>query len=268
MIGIVGTTLGTLSGSEGGGPAGGVVGSGGVVEGERVADALAESGREPSEREADRANGTTADPVPPVGAEAATAEPDVTDRLELGVALLPVEVVLLRIAEVPEALDDCLAAGLSLRGEEREPRGSSRSPPIASGAKVRSARGTIASDRADRAAAPPPEVSRSSAGNDSSPTIAPGSATAPSSRIVPRESLSRASASELDQVSVATSGSVGASSRSGRPEKASASTEGRSDSAACLAHGSSIVPVVGIPVSSSGRFECSAIPATCATSGA
>ena len=170
MIGIVGPTLGTLSADVGGGaayppgvrsgttgrlagdgPGSRVVGRDGVVEGERVV-------------------GVVTDAVP---------EP--TDRLELGVAPLRIEGALPRPAEDPVNSDAGSAAGLSPRVAERKPRGSSRSPPIASGSKVRSARGTMAADRDAGAAAPPPEVSRSSAGNGSLPTIAPGSAIAPSS---------------------------------------------------------------------------------------
>ena len=177
--GVIGTTGSTGGGAAGvvapspvvellagrAGGAGGVVGRDGVVEGERVAGALADAARELADRGAAGADGAAADPLLPAGAVAAAEEPDEGDRLELEGAPLRSDGALLLRAEEPVSSGAGSAAGLSLRGEERKPRGSSRSPPIASGEKVRSALGTMASDRDAGAAAPPPEVSRSSAGN-------------------------------------------------------------------------------------------------------
>ena len=237
-----------------------MVGRGGVVEGERVAGALADAALEADARGAagaDVADGAAADPLLPAGAVAAAEEPDEADRLELEGAPLRIDGAPPRPAEEPVNSDAGSAAGLSPRVAERKPRGSSRSPPIARGAKVRSARGTMASDRDGGAAAPPPEVSRSSAGNGSSPVIAPGSAIALSSRIVPPESLSRASASESAEGSAAPSRSLGASSRSGRPEKGGASNEGRPGSAPCNARSSSLAAFSAAVDSPSGNSELS-----------
>ena len=78
------------------------MGRGGVVEGERVAGAVADAPLELADRGVAGADGAAVDPLPPAGAVAAAEEPEEADRFELGDAPLRTGAGLREPVEGPE----------------------------------------------------------------------------------------------------------------------------------------------------------------------